>query len=228
MINVENVVFFYRKNRLIFNNFTLIVPKHCIMGLLGHNGAGKTTLLRLIVGILKPYKGTVKINGKNNKQLPRNFISYMPEVGGIYENLTLYENLVFRARTAMVYNNDFKYKAEQLLQELNLSDLRNEKAAYLSNGMKKRLLLACNLIIEPKIILLDEPTVGIDPESLDIIIELLRKYNKNETTIIISSHDMNTIQDLCSNITILREGKIMFEGFIENIKSIKDLYFKYC
>ncbi|MEZ0537909.1 ABC transporter ATP-binding protein [Caldicellulosiruptoraceae bacterium PP1] len=227
MISIDNLKFYYKENKLVFDDLSFYIPNQCIMGLLGHNGAGKTTLFRLISGILKPQNGSIIIDNKILKQLPRNYISYMPEKGGLYENLTVYENILLRARTALAYDN-FKVNYEQLMDELKLENLKNEKVTYLSNGMKKRLLMLCTLIIEPKILILDEPTVGIDPESLEIIIELLKTYNKKKVDILISSHDLNVIQDLCSDIIVLKEGKIMFQGNTESSQSLKDLYFRYC
>lgn len=228
MIIIENVTFCYKSNYKVFENFNLFISRGCTFGLLGHNGAGKTTLLRLIAGVCYPQKGVIRVNNalKLNK-LPRNYISYMPEIGGLYENLTIQENIFFRAKAAKVFNKNFKNEIEYILNQLELKEIINKKVGFLSYGFKKRALLACALVVQPEILLLDEPTNGIDPKSVELIIRILQNYSNQGRTIIISSHDLYFIEKICTNIAILKNGKITYSESVKSSDSLRNLYMRY-
>lgn len=223
MIKLDNVVFSYRKNTNVINSLSINIDPGELVGILGHNGAGKTTLFRIILGLLKPQCGTVIVGYPNNVGDNKGrVLSFMPENNGIYERLSAYQNLFFRARIAQK-NLNIADTANSLLQQLRLVERANEQVLYWSNGMKKRLSLACALISQPKILMLDEPTNGIDPESLEIITNMLRELNNTGVTILINSHDLNLVQELCSRVIILQNGKLLYNGSFDE-KPLKQLY----
>jgi len=230
VVKFENVFFSYNKRDLVINNVDLNIAQGQIHGILGHNGAGKTTTFRLLLGLLKPKSGLIQCDGfvSEDRNFPRGLISYMPESIGIYEKLTGFQNLEFRARTARVPHSQIRPKSKELLKSLRLLNRAHERAGYWSNGMKKRLSLACALISQPKLLLLDEPTSGIDPESLSIIRQILKKINNQGTTIILSSHDLNSVEKICTHISILQYGKLIYTGVLDgNISSLEEFYLKH-
>jgi len=225
MINLQNISFEYRKDKKVIDDLSLTISQGESLGLLGHNGAGKTTLFRLILRLIKPQEGVITINSSQKiNAISRGFISYMPESGGIYNKLTVRENIIFRARAAMKYDDTFNRRMNNLLEDLKLSDRLNDKAVSLSNGMKKRLLLICALIVDSEILLMDEPTNGIDPESLYIIIQILHEFKKGGGTIVMSSHDLNCVQRICDSVSILQKGKLIYTGKTNSIESLENIY----
>jgi len=210
-IEFQDVSFAYKKNNPVINDLNLLVGEGEIHGLLGHNGAGKTTILRLIIGLLEPIRGTVSIfENRDGKKIAKNYISYMPESIGIYEKLNPVQNLEFRGLAEGLTKSEVEGRSRELLSGLGLDGKKKELAGYLSHGLRKRLSLSCALIKEPKLLLLDEPTNGVDPASLKILIDLLKILNRKGTTILISSHDLMTISRLCSSLTIIQEGKAVY------------------
>ena len=221
MIKYNNMSYSYTKSKIVLNNIDFTINKGDIHGLLGHNGAGKSTLFKLTLGLLKPISGEIILNLGNKKTN----ISYMPEVGGIYEKLTARQNLEFRARSCHTPKEKMQVMIENILNKLKLINRADEPVSLWSNGMKKRLSLACAIISNPDIILLDEPTNGIDPESLLILIDVLKEINKNGSTIVIISHNLDFIQKITSKISILQHGKLIYHGNTNDC-SVEDIYIK--
>lgn len=219
MITYKNISFQYSKNNDVINNLNLHVKERDIHGILGHNGAGKTTLFRLTLGLLKPQKGKILL-GTND-------ISYMPTDNGLYEKLTAFQNIEFRAKIFKVSPDVFNTEANLLLKQLHIFKRSNESVLKWSTGMKKRLALACALIANPKILILDEPTNGIDPESLNIVVNMLKKINQNGVTILLSSQDLNFISKACNYISIIQNGNLVYENSINVNTNIESIYLKY-
>jgi ABC-type multidrug transport system ATPase subunit len=226
LLDIKDLNFSYNDNNKIINDLNITIKANSLFGILGHNGAGKTTLFRLITGLISPKTGSIKINGYNIKQY-RKFknLSYMTEYNGIYNKLTAFQNLEFRARSNHIKKEKYVDMSVNILKKLHLYDRANEKAGSWSNGMKKRLALACALIVNSDLLLLDEPTSGIDPESLDIIKEILQELTKKGTTIILSSHDLNTIEKICTNFCIIQKGNIIFNGKIKELTMPLDKFY---
>jgi len=217
MVIFEQVTFSYNNKIQAVENVTMRISQGQTLGLLGHNGAGKTTTFRLILGLLRPQSGNVKVDGlkPENPKMPRGLVSYMPELNGIYEKLTGFQNLEFRARAAKMDRKQILPRSKNLLDRLGLLKRSHEKAGYWSKGMKQRLSLACALICQPRILLLDEPTNGLDPESLSIVIQILQEIQDKETAIILSSHDLNSVCKICDHIAILQNGSLIHTGVLE-------------
>lgn len=223
MIRINSLSFSYN-NTQVLNDISLIFKEGQTTALLGHNGAGKTTLFKCILGILKPNSGSVEITVGNRNICKKIRISFMPELGGFYPLLSPLENLMFRAS---IYNSKIESRESALywLDKLEINQSGVKLSGKLSQGMQKRLSIACTLINEPDILLLDEPTNGLDPESKDIVTGLIKEVDREDTTLVISTHDMNLVSDSCEKIIFLQNGSLINEEYVNCIDgNIKNYY----
>tara|TARA_B100001013_G_scaffold72146_1_gene38188 strand:- start:3125 stop:3838 length:714 start_codon:yes stop_codon:yes gene_type:complete len=213
MIEVINLKKNYDK-KVAVNNLNFQIQKGEIIGLLGPNGCGKTTTIAMILGLLKPTSGQVIINGKNIEKEriyllnQMNFISPYVELP---KKLTVKENLEVYARLYGVKN--INYKIKTLSDQLRLNDFLNKKTGELSSGQKNRISLAKALINDPEILLLDEPTASLDPETGDYIRSFIENYCSNKKiSILLASHNMNEVERLCNKIMMMKNGSIIDDG----------------
>ncbi|MFM9908552.1 MAG: ABC transporter ATP-binding protein [Chitinophagaceae bacterium] len=204
-------------NEIALNNINMQVPEGSIYGFLGPNGAGKTTTLRLILGLLKKQKGTIEVFGK---PFAANRIEILRKVGSliespsIYGHLTANENLLVLQK---IYQCP-KHRIEEVLKLVDLPNTGNKKASRFSLGMKQRLSIAIALLNNPRLLILDEPTNGLDPGGIIEMRELLRKLNYEEgTTILISSHLLAEIEKLVTDVGIIHKGKLLFQGTLTDL-----------
>jgi len=219
VINIKNVTFAYPRQAPIFDGLNFQVKPGLLFGLLGPNGAGKTTLISLISGLIRPRNGIVKVNDKeykNNRISILQQLSMVPQDYAFYLQLTAYENLNFFCRFYPDINNH-KETINKALELTGLESYRNRKANTYSGGLKRRLNLAIGLLNKPKLLILDEPTVGIDPHSRHFILQTIQALNEQGTTIIYTSHYMDEIQKLCDYITIMDQGKIIASGSLDDL-----------
>ena len=194
------------------DGLSLTIRKGEIMGLLGPNGAGKTTTISLISGVLKPDSGEIKIFGNPPGKQSQMLCGTVPQEIALYEKLTVWENLRFFAGAYGIAGNKWKSEAEFWLNRLGLYDRRKEKMNRFSGGMKRRVNLIAALLHQPKVLFLDEPTVGIDVQSKNIVIEQLEEINKNGVTIVYTSHHMDEAEHFCTQVSIIDFGKIIARG----------------
>ena len=221
-IKIENLEKKYGNFQAVKNlNFT--IKPGSIVGLLGPNGCGKTTTIGMILGLIKPTKGKILIKGKNvENESDRieilekmNFISPYVELP---KKLTVKENLIIYGRMYEVIN--LNQKINTLIKDLNLDEFKNRKTGELSSGQKNRVSLAKSLINSPEILLLDEPTASLDPDTGDYIRTYIEDYaSKNKTTILLASHNMNEVERLCSEVMMMKSGKIIDKGTCESLIS---------
>jgi len=212
----------------------LIINKEEIFGLLGPNGAGKTTLISLLCGLLKPTSGIIKINdltfAKNKREIQQ-LIGVVPQEYAFYSTLTAFENLLYFGAMYGLKKQDLKNKINEALQNLGLFKFKDKRIETFSGGMKRRVNLIAGVLHQPKIVFLDEPTVGVDVQSKNVIIQHLKKLNKQGTTIIYTSHHMQEAQQFCTRIAIIDNGEILIKGtpskLIQNTKNavrLEDVY----
>ena len=194
------------------DGLSLTINKGEIMGLLGPNGAGKTTTISLISGVLKPDSGEITIFGNAPGKQSQMLCGTVPQEIALYEKLTVWENLRFFAGAYGISGNKWKPEAEFWLHRLGLYDRRKEKMNRFSGGMKRRVNLIAALLHKPKVLFLDEPTVGIDVQSKNIVIEQLREINKSGVTIVYTSHHMDEAEHFCTRVSIIDLGKIIAQG----------------
>jgi ABC-2 type transport system ATP-binding protein len=186
-----------------------------IYGLLGPNGAGKTTSISMISGLLKPDAGQIIVAGtafSANPQKAKSIMGVVPQELAIYEELSGRENLEFWGRMAGLSSGDAKARAEELLEALTLTDRAKDAVKNYSGGMKRRINLGCALLHRPKLLLLDEPTVGIDPQARLNILEFIRNLRATGTAILYTTHYLEEAESLCQRIGIIDHGRLLVEG----------------
>jgi ABC-2 type transport system ATP-binding protein len=192
-----------------------------IYGLLGPNGAGKTTSISMISGLLKPDAGEVFVAGaafSADPQKAKSIMGVVPQELAIYDELSGRENLEFWGRMAGLSSRDSKSRATELLEALTLSDRAKDAVKNYSGGMKRRINLGCALLHQPKLLLLDEPTVGIDPQARLNILEFIRNLRATGTAILYTTHYLEEAESLCSRIGIIDHGRVLAEGTLAELQ----------
>ncbi len=206
---------------LAVDHLNLRVPTGALFGFIGPNGAGKTTTLRMLAGLLEPSSGEVWIAGQRvdrDLHAARRLIGYMPDFFGMYDNMLVWEYLDFFARC---YGLSAKQRATmvgELLELVNLADKRDAQVQSLSRGMQQRLCLAHALVHDPKILLLDEPASGLDPRARVEMRELLKELTAMGKTIIVSSHILAELAEMCTQVGIVEKGKLVASGSMDEIR----------
>ena len=230
IITVNNLVKFY-KDKKALDGVSLTVKGGELFGLLGVNGAGKTTLIKILVGLTKKTDGKVIIDGKNidcEIDKIKEIVDISPQETAVANNLTVRENLEFFAR---VYGKDNEELIQKTVGVFHLEEVLNQKARTLSGGYKRRLSIAIALISQPKILFLDEPTLGLDVFARRELWNIIKKL-KNEVTIILTSHYLEEIEHLCDRVAILSKGKLLITGKIDeitqsaNVKTFEEAFIK--
>ena len=218
MLRVKNLVKFYKKT-LAVDDVSIDVNDGEIVGLLGPNGAGKTTVLRCITGIIQPSEGLIEVDGIDlftNEEEAKRRIAFVPEVPTPYEMLTVLEHLRF---IAMAYQtmDQFEERADALMKRFDLYEKRSDLVLSLSKGMKQKLAIACAFIHDAKVVLFDEPLIGIDPRGVHELKEMISESKTQGKSILISTHMLDTAEKLCDRIIILRRGIIIAEGSLAEL-----------
>ncbi|MBQ4536901.1 MAG: ABC transporter ATP-binding protein [Lachnospiraceae bacterium] len=208
------------------NHLTLHIPEGDLFGFVGPNGAGKTTTIRIVCGLLKASGGTVQIGGTNAKigsQEMKRMIGYVPDFFGVYDNLKVTEYMDMYGSMYSMNSRDIAKLTDDLLELVNLSDKKDFYVDTLSRGMKQRLCVARALLHNPKLLILDEPSSGLDPRARVEMKELLKNLHSMGKTIIISSHILSELSEMCNSIGIMNRGQLITAGRIEDImKQIAD------
>jgi ABC-type multidrug transport system ATPase subunit len=218
IISITNLSKSYGHHKAV-DGLNLHIQKGEFYGFLGPNGAGKTTTIRMITGILKPDSGEIVVSGHSlsEKKAIAKLLGVVPEGRGFYEWMTANEYLHFFADIYGVAKIDQEERIASLLTQVDLTKRRNSRIGTYSRGMRQRLGLARALINTPEILLLDEPTLGLDPEGQESIQELLQKLNKDGVTIFFSSHLLDEVSRLCTRLGILQNGRLITEGTVKEI-----------
>lgn len=201
----------------------LEVEKGEFFGLLGPNGAGKTTTINILSTILKPDAGAISINGFDLKKEPtkcKRSIGIVPQELALYEELTAKENLVFWGSFYNISKSKAADRAEELLKTFELQDRKNALIKTFSGGMKRRINIAAAMLHQPEILLMDEPTVGVDPQSRHQIYDVLAEFSKSGMTIIYTTHYMDEVEKLCNRIGIIDHGEIIARGTLEELRKL--------
>jgi ABC-2 type transport system ATP-binding protein len=197
------------------NEVNLTIAKNEVYGLLGPNGAGKTTLISIVCGVLKPTSGKVRLAGydviENSKEISQ-LIGVVPQDIALYPTLTAHENLGFYGAMYGLKGAEKNKKINYWLDKLGLMEAADRKVSTFSGGMKRRVNLIASVLHQPKILFLDEPTVGVDVQSRNVIIDHLKSLNQEGMTIIYTSHHMEEAENFCSKIAIIDYGSILTEG----------------
>lgn len=206
---------------LTVNHLTFNIGEGEIFGLLGPNGAGKSTTINMLSGLLDPSGGDITVDGFSIRKQPlevKRRIGLVPQELAIYETLTARENVTFFARLYGLRGKLLRDRVDEALQFVGLLEKAKDKPSTFSGGMKRRLNIACAIMHRPKLIIMDEPTVGIDPQSRNHILESVRELNRLGSTIIYTSHYMEEADAICSRIGILDQGKLIACGTKDELK----------
>ncbi|ASK60712.1 export ABC transporter ATP-binding protein [Virgibacillus phasianinus] len=205
------------------DDMSLSIAEGEIFGFLGSNGAGKSTVINMVTGLLRKNKGSIMILGKDtnkNSTFIKKHIGLVPQELAIYEDLTAYENVKFFAGLYGLRGQELRDRTIEALEFVGLAEKQESYPKTFSGGMKRRLNIACAIAHQPKLIIMDEPTVGIDPQSRNYILTSVRKLNEMGCTIIYTSHYMEEVEEICTRIAIIDHGKIIAEGTKEQLKSL--------
>lgn len=200
------------------DNLTLAVEQGSILGLLGPNGAGKTTLLRIINGLLTHDGGKVTILGREVSIDTSRHIGYMPEERGLYDNMTVEDQIVFFGRLKGGDPKRIREVMQEYLELFNLSGQQKRKVKELSKGNQQKVQIVATLAHEPEVVILDEPFSGFDPINGALLQELIDRLNKKGTTIILSSHNMHAVEEMCTDIALIDHGHLLLSGKLQDIK----------
>jgi ABC-2 type transport system ATP-binding protein len=222
-IKIEHLNFHYKDQMQLFNDLNLEILQGERFGLFGPNGAGKTTLMSLMTGLLCIIKGDIQLLGNSiktkNKEVNKLF-GFVPQDFSFYEELTPLENLQFFGAWSDLSKKEIKKRSDELLEILSLTPVKNKQVKKFSGGMKRKVNLAIGVIQRPQLLFLDEPTVGVDVQTRQDIINYLKQLNTNGTTLIYTSHQLNEAEDLCNKIALIDEGKIIALNSLENLMAI--------
>ena len=218
MIEIKNVSKTYNGNIKAIDNVTLDIPNGKIIGFIGLNGAGKTTLIKMMTGILKPDKGTIKINGldiiKDSLEAKQN-IGYITDSPDMFLRLTGIEFINFISDIYKVDVKTRKEKIKYLAKEFGLEDLLDKPMQGYSHGMRQKMMVVAALVHEPSVWILDEPMIGLDPRSAVALKKMMREHVKNGNTVFFSTHVLEVAEKLCDEIVIIDKGKIVYYGTLD-------------
>ncbi|MFT5780598.1 MAG: ABC-type multidrug transport system ATPase subunit [Crocinitomicaceae bacterium] len=218
-IEIRNLTHSYSKGNKVIDGIDLSVPEGSIFGFLGKNGAGKTTTLRLLLGLHKKQQGSIEIFGK---KIDSDRIEILKNVGSLIESPSFYAHLTAKANLKILQkiHNCPKERIEEVLEIVGLSGVGSKKVSQFSLGMKQRLSIAIALLHSPKLLILDEPTNGLDPNGIIEMRTLLRKLNtEDKITIVISSHLLSEIEKIITHLAVINNGAVVFEGAYEDLKA---------
>lgn len=208
------------KGQMAVNNLTLSIERNSVYGLLGPNGAGKSTALKMITGILKPTSGNIEFDGHLWQRSDLSDIGALIEMPPLYENLTAYENL--KVRTTLLGLEDKRIR--EVLSVVQLTNTGKKRAGQFSLGMKQRLGIALALLSKPTLLILDEPTNGLDPVGIEELRELIRSFPQKGITVILSSHILSEVQQIADHIGIISEGVLGYSGKINPNEDLEKLF----
>jgi ABC-2 type transport system ATP-binding protein len=216
MLKIEGLTKKY-KNVVAVDGISFSLNKGDIVGLLGPNGAGKSTTIKTIVGLLRKNGGSITVADypHTSREAKKKF-TYVPEAPELYDMLTVWEHLQFIAYAYDV--TDFEDKAERLLERFDLWGKKDKLAKELSKGMKQKVSICCGLLPDPELYLFDEPMIGLDPRSIREIKLIFKELSRQQKTILVSTHLLDSIENLCDRVLVMKEGKIIVDMTMEEMK----------
>ena len=218
------------------NDLTFNVRPGEVLGLLGPNGAGKTTTLRCLTGIIPPTQGTIRLGGSDLVKDPvatKRRLAFFPDEPRLFDHLSVWQHLVFTARLYQI--RDFEARGRMLLDEFSIADKADAMPGELSRGMKQKLALACGLLHAPNVVLFDEPLTGLDPGGIRSMKETMRRLAREGSALILSSHLLNLLEEVCTHVLILKNGQKIVDGSLDDVHrrfaehadaSLEDIFFK--
>lgn len=217
ILEIENVRKDFSATRAL-DGVSFGVRRGSICGLLGPNGAGKTTLLRIINSILKPDSGSVRINGEPVSLEATRYFGYMPEERGLYDKMRIEDQIMFFGRLKGGDDKRLRQTMDEYLELFNLRDEKRRKIKELSKGNQQKVQIIATIVHEPELVILDEPFSGFDPINGAILQELIGRLHDRGTTVMLSSHNMSAIEEICDDIALINKGRLLLNDSILNVK----------
>lgn len=218
-IDIQQLHYTYNKGRQIFKDFSLEVPAGKRFGLFGPNGAGKTTLMSLITGLLTADSGSIKIFGNDfnkDREVKKQF-GFVPQDFSFYHELSTVENLQFFGAWYGMSKESITKNASELIDILKLNEVKHKPVKRFSGGMKRKVNLAIGMLHQPSLLILDEPTVGVDIQTRHDIVQYLKRLNEKGTTLLYTSHQLDEAGELCNHIALINEGEIIANDELDNL-----------
>jgi ABC-2 type transport system ATP-binding protein len=200
------------------NEISFAIPERSIYGLLGPNGAGKTTTIRMMMRIILPDAGDIRIFGESLDRVDKARIGYLPEERGLYKKMKVIDLLTFFGEIKHMDRQTARAKAAGWLERLSLTDFAERKAEDLSKGMQQKLQFIVTVLHEPELVILDEPFSGLDPVNTNLLKDIILEYRNKGHTVIFSTHMMEQVEKLCESICLIDKGRIVLSGTLESVK----------
>lgn len=205
-------------NHLALDNVSISVPENSIFGLLGPNGAGKTTFIRIINQITAPDRGEILLNGKKLKAEDVQRIGYLPEERGLYKKMKVGEQALYLAQLKGLSRNEAMKRIKQWFEKFEVTDWWGKKVEELSKGMQQKVQFITTVVHDPQLLIFDEPFSGFDPINANMLKNEILELKEKGKTIIFSTHNMSSVEELCDHITLINKSRVILEGQINNIK----------
>ena len=218
MLQIKNLTKHF-KNTIAVDHISLNVEKGDVYGFLGPNGAGKTTTIRMIMGIIKPDFGSIKLNGNDICTIERKTLGYLPEDRGLYQKQNLIEILTYFGLLKGLEKKEAYLRSSLWLERFNLADEKIRKVEELSKGNQQKIQFILALLHDPQFIILDEPFTGLDPVNQVLLKEIIKEKQNDGKTIIFSTHQMDQVEKLCNNLCLINKGRLILEGSLRKIRS---------
>jgi len=220
MLKVVDLTKTYNSGKKIaLSDFSIEIPKGSIFGILGPNGAGKTSFIRIVNQIIKKDSGSILLDGKKLSPQHIKEIGYMPEERGLYKNMPIGEQLVYLGMLKGLSKSECSSQIKFWFKELNIENWEKKKISELSKGMAQKIQFIVTVLHRPKLLILDEPFSGFDPVNAKIVKDKIIDLKKNGTTIILSTHQMDSVEEMCDYITLINNSKKILDGKISEIKN---------
>lgn len=215
MINIKNIRKTYG-NEITLKNISLTIQRGTCFGIIGPNGAGKSTLMKIIVGIIQPNLGSISLQAEEEANWTDK-IGYIPQEVCLEDTITAKQQLEFYGEVHRLTKKERIVRVDEVLKEVGLFDRKEDKISTFSSGMKRRLHIGCALLHQPEIILMDEPTVGIDPQSRQAIYTLIKRLVDQQCTILYSSHYIEEVEKICDDVAFMDEGEIILTNRVKQL-----------
>jgi ABC-2 type transport system ATP-binding protein len=207
------------QNTKVVDNLSLEIEQGEIFGMVGPNGAGKTTTIRMLMDIIKPDSGEIKIFGEPINASTKDKIGYLPEERGLYKKLTVSESLAYLSSLKSMTKQRSEQRAEQLLKKVNMYVHRNKKTDELSHGMGQLIQFVATILHDPDLIVLDEPFIALDPVNTQILKDFIIELKGQKKTIVLSTHMMNQVEELCDRVLMINKGRMVLYGGLVEVKA---------
>jgi ABC-2 type transport system ATP-binding protein len=217
MLEIQNISkSFYRK--VAVDHVSMSIPSGEIFGLLGPNGAGKTTLIRIINRIIEPDSGSIKINGELMRQHHLSAVGYLPEERGLYRSMSVEDHAILLGRLRGMEKREVKTKLDEWLEKFEIQEWKKKRIEQLSKGMAQKVQFICTVLHDPKLLILDEPLSGFDPVNVDLINRELLAMKAQGKTIILSTHNMKSVEEICDRVALIHQAEKILEGKVSDLQ----------